>query len=90
MNSVSTSASAGKGSSPFDIVVDPANSAIYVSDTSLQKILVFSTTSLAYVGDVAILGQPEGLSLSPTGDLYIASRSNDKILVYCNPISGVC
>jgi DNA-binding beta-propeller fold protein YncE len=91
--SVSTSASAGKGSSPFDIVVDPANSAIYVSDTSLQEILSFGTTSatsLPYLGDFAITGQPEGLSLSPTGDLYIASRSNDKILVYCNPISGVC
>jgi DNA-binding beta-propeller fold protein YncE len=87
---LATSASTGKGSSPFDIVVDPANSAIYVSDTSLQKILAFGTTSLSYLGDVAILGQPEGISLSPTGDLYIASRSNDKILVYCNPISGVC
>jgi tripartite motif-containing protein 71 len=90
LGSVSTSASAGKGSSPFDVVVDPANSAIYVSDTSLQEILAFSTTSLGYLGDFAITGQPEGLSLSPTGDLYIASRSNDKILVYCNPVSGVC
>ena len=71
-------------------MVDPANSAIYVSDTSLQEILSFSTTSLSYLGDFAIVGQPEGISLSPTGDLYIASRSNDKILVYCNPTSGVC
>lgn len=90
LGSVSTSASAGKGSSPFDVVVDAANSAIYVSDTSLQEILTFSTTSLGYLGDFAIVGQPEGLSLSATGDLYIASRSNDKILVYCNPISGTC
>ena len=41
VNSVSTSLSAGKGSSPFDVVVDPANSVLYVSDTSLQEILAF-------------------------------------------------
>jgi DNA-binding beta-propeller fold protein YncE len=89
LSSVSTSASAGKGSSPFDVVVDPANSAVYVSDTSLAEILAFGTSSLGYLGDLAISGQPEGLSMSQ-GDLYIASRSNDKVLVYCNPISGVC
>jgi tripartite motif-containing protein 71 len=90
VKSVSTSASAGTGSSPFDIVVDPANPDIYVSDTSLGKILTFNSSTLAYVGAFAITGQPEGISMSPGGDLYIASRSNDKILVYCNPTTGTC
>jgi tripartite motif-containing protein 71 len=84
------SVSTGTGSSPFDVVVDPSNPDIYVSDTSLGRILTFNSSTLASVGSFVITGQPEGISMSPGGDLYIASRSNDKILVYCNPTTGVC
>jgi tripartite motif-containing protein 71 len=84
----------GNMNTPFDVVVDSANSAIYVSDTSgvsaKPDIAVFSTATQSFVGSFAISGQPEGLALGPTGDLYVASRSNDQIQVFCNPITGVC
>jgi tripartite motif-containing protein 71 len=85
----------GNMNTPFDVVVDSANSAIYVSDTSgvsaKPDIAVFSTTSgNGYLGFFGISGQPEGLSLGPNDDLYVASRSNDQVQVFCNPITGVC
>jgi tripartite motif-containing protein 71 len=85
----------GNMNTPFDVVVDSANNAIYVSDTSgvgaKPSVVVFSTTTgNGYLGTFLIAGQPEGLSLGPNDDLYVASRSNDQIQVYCNPITGVC
>ena len=72
----------GSMSLPFDIQVD-ANY-IYVSDTALQKILVFDKPTQAYdSASFTVPGQPEGISLAPNGNLYVASRSNDHILVYC-------
>jgi DNA-binding beta-propeller fold protein YncE len=84
----------GNMNTPFDVVVDSANSALYVSDTSgvsaKPDIAVFSTASQSYIGSFAISGQPEGLALGPDGLLYVASRSNDQVQVFCNPITGVC
>jgi tripartite motif-containing protein 71 len=86
----------GNMATPFDVVVDAANSAIYVSDTSgtgtpaKPDIAVFSTATQTFEGSFTIAGQPEGLALGPTGDLYVASRSNDQIQVYCNPVTGSC
>jgi tripartite motif-containing protein 71 len=85
----------GGMATPFDVVVDAANSAIYVSDTSgiggKPDILGFSTAAgNASLGSFLISGQPEGLALGPNDDLYVASRSNDQIQVFCNPVTGVC
>jgi DNA-binding beta-propeller fold protein YncE len=73
----------GNMSLPFDPVVDSANSYLYVSDTSAQTILIFSTATQKFVSSFSVPGQPEGIALAPNGHLYIASRSNDKVLDFC-------
>jgi tripartite motif-containing protein 71 len=86
-NQIGNPIGAGTLQNPADVVLD--GTYLYVSDSKLNQVLVFSETTGAFVSAFGGTGSgpaqfngPIGLALSG-GDLYVADSGNDRISEWC-------
>jgi YVTN family beta-propeller protein len=89
------------GCSPVGVVVDPANSEVLVAtdgNGNCDAVLAVSESNDAVVASLSLGGCPEGLTLAPNGDVYVANGCNSAVdvinpasnTVIGSPITGVC
>jgi DNA-binding beta-propeller fold protein YncE len=86
-NQIGNPIGAGTLQNPADVVLD--GTYLYVSDSKLNQVLVFSESTGAFVTAFGSTGSgptqfngPVGLALSG-GDLYVADSGNDRISEWC-------
>ncbi|KAA5541685.1 hypothetical protein F0145_20160 [Adhaeribacter rhizoryzae] len=62
---------------PAEIAIDPVTGLIYLIEASNPQLFILNndgSLKLRYKLDETVFGQPEGLTFSPSGDLYISNE----------------
>jgi YVTN family beta-propeller protein len=67
---------------PADLVYDPADGTIYVTEETADSVAAINGTTLTVAAQVPVGSSPEGIALdNSTGDLYVANSGSNNVSV---------
>lgn len=71
----------GVDMNPYDLVLNPDGSRLYVSNWASESVSVIDTESMKLVGTVAVGPNPNAMILGPDGRLYVSCANDNSVAV---------